>query len=113
MGEKTTFGQTILGTLQGINNEGSAKRATTFYLVVVIITALIGAFVYGFIVAVNAPKPTEVHLIIVKAFITLFSIVCITVLTLLGFATMELITSLVKRVTGDNSNSKGTSQETK
>lgn len=109
----STFFQTLLGTLQGINNEGSAKRASTFYLVVVILTSLIASFVYGMIVAVNSSAPTEVHLIIVKAFITLVCIVCVTVLTLLGFATMELITALVKKVTGANTNDKGTNPEPK
>lgn len=108
-----TFKETILETIQGINNEGSAKRATTFFFVAVFLTSLLAVYEYGVIVAIRAAVPTSIHTTLVKYYPEIFWSLLITILTLLGFATLELITSLVKRVTGGNTNEKGTDPETR
>ncbi len=104
---------TIKGTLQGINNEGSAKRATTFFFVAIFLSSLLAVYEYGVIIAIQAPVPTVIHIQLVKYYPEVFWSLLITILTLLGFATLELITALVKKVTGGNTPDKPTNQETK
>lgn len=113
METKKTLWQTILGTLQGINNEGSAKRATSFFFVAVFLTSLLLVYEYGVYTAINAVVPTPIHIQLVKYYPEILWSMLITILTLLGFATLEIITALVKKVTGQNTNEKGTNPEQK
>lgn len=116
--ENKSLWQTILGTIQGINNEGSAKRATSFFVVAVLLTSLLASYEYGMYIAINAITPTSIHIQLVKYYPEIFWSLLITILTLLGFATLELITALVKKVTGanvpdTNVNDKGTNEDQK
>lgn len=97
---KKSFWQTVLGTIRGIDNEGSAKRASTFYLMCVVMTMLTGTYCYGYIKAVDSPSPTVVHIAVVGAFLTFVGFVLLAATTWLGFATMELITSITRKFTG-------------
>lgn len=110
MEEKKSLWQTLLGTIQGLNNEGSSKRATIFWLVVVITTSLTGAYVYGYIIAVNAVVPTPVHVRIIHDYNTVRWTDYILILTLAGYATLELITAVFRKFTGGSTNDKNGSE---
>ena len=98
--EKKSLWQTLLGTIQGMNNEGSSKRATMFWLVVVITTSLTAVYEYGYIVAVNAVVPTKVHERIINDYKEIRWTDYILILTIAGYATLELLTALVRKFTG-------------
>ncbi len=60
--EKRTFWQTFLGTLQGMDNEGSAKRATAFFAVAFLLTSLLAVYEWSLVQAVLSTTPTQIHL---------------------------------------------------
>lgn len=98
--ENKSIWQTLLGTIQGLNNEGSSKRATLFWFVVIITTSLTAVYIYGYIQAVNSTNPTEIHKMIVKEYNTVRWSDQIFMLTIAGYATLELITAIVRKFTG-------------
>lgn len=100
MSEKKSIKDVLIGTVQGLNNEGSSKRATIFWLVVIITTSLTAVYEYGYICAVQTPTPTEIHKIIIKDYKEIRWTDYILVLTLAGYGTIELITAIVRKFTG-------------
>lgn len=109
--EIKNWGQTLIGALQGINNEGSAKRVSSFYLLIAILSPLILTYCYGVIYSIHATIPTQVHIILISSIVMIIGLVLLAVTTWLGFATIELITSIVKKFTGDKENSKVTNED--
>lgn len=109
--ENKSFKQVLVGTIQGLNNEGSSKRATIFWLVVIITTSLTAVYEYGYIMAVNAATPTSIHTMIVKDYNTIRWSDYVLILTLAGYATLELITAIVRKFTGAKTEDK--KEETK
>lgn len=97
-----SLSKTILGTIQGLNNEGSAKRIISIYFTVVLLTGLLFIMAKTMLIAAEAPKPTEVHVMIVKMFPSIIYSVQLTIWVLLGLATVETITTLVKTIRGGN-----------
>lgn len=108
--EKTLW-QTIKSSFQGLNNEGSAKRMTSFYIVALPLTALLGVYIWAYRFAVLSASPTSIQIRVVSDYKEILWTLVILILTLLGFATLELLTSILKRVTGQND--KGTDSEQK
>ncbi len=98
--EKKSLWQTLLGTIQGMNNEGSSKRVTMFWMVVIITTGLTVAYIYGYIQAVNSPQPTKVHQKIVDDYNLIRWSDYLLILTISGYATLELLTAIVRKFTG-------------
>lgn len=88
--------EVIKGTIKGIDNEGSAKRATTFYTVVILITLLDIVFSYKFYTA----STTEIDKMVIDMFPYVLSAHLIFAILLLGLATIEMITNLIKVVKG-------------
>lgn len=88
--------QTIIGSLQGLNNEGSGKRMTAMYFTVILLTSLIVAYEYGLYVAVRAQVPTSIHISIIEMYTVVNYSLLITVWLLLGLATIETITHLIQ-----------------
>ncbi len=109
--EKRTFWQTFLGTLQGMDNEGSAKRATAFFAVAFLLTSLLAVYEWSLVQAVLSTTPTQIHLTTWKYYPEIFWTIVLLVLTLLGFATLELITAIIRRFTGGKTDDK--KEETK
>jgi hypothetical protein len=93
----------LKGTIIGLDGEGSAKRATSFYFVVVLLTAMIGFYLYEFKYIIHKsgingmPAPiTTVDTAVIGMYEYIFTITTITVWLLLGLATLETITKLVQ-----------------
>lgn len=110
--EKTLW-QTIKSSFQGLSNEGSAKRMTSFYIVVLPLTGLLAVYIWAYRFAVSSTSPTNIQTMVVSDYKEILWTLVILILTLLGFATLELITSLLKKVTGQNLNEKGTDPDRK
>jgi hypothetical protein len=91
---------TIKETLQGTNSEGSAKRATAFYFTAILLTSLTAVYEYGFYKAVNAIKPTEVHILVIKMYDGIHFSLQLSIWGFFGLATIETITTLVKVIKG-------------
>jgi hypothetical protein len=104
--ENKSLWQTLLGTLRGMDNEGSAKRATAFFAVAFLLTSLLAVYEWSLVQAIQSSAPTQIHLTAWKYYPEIFWTIIILVLTLLGFATLELITAIIRRFTGGNSEQK-------
>jgi len=98
--------KTLVGTIQGLDNEGSAKRVTVMFFTVVLLSSLLWVYNAGFIAAYKAVAPTQVHASIVSMYTTVLYSILLTIWVLLGLATIETITSLIKLLKGvqDNKN---------
>jgi protein-S-isoprenylcysteine O-methyltransferase Ste14 len=92
--------QILLGTISGTDQQGSAKRATAAYVVLVLITMIVIVFSIGFYMAINKLCSDEICKIIIGLFPSVLWTLVIFVLILLGLATMENITSLWKAIRG-------------
>lgn len=99
MGNKKTLWETLLGTLRGMDNEGSAKRATAFFAVAFLLTSLLGVYEWSLVKAIQSASPTPIHVTAWKYYPEIFWTIVLLVLTLLGFATIELLTAIIRRFT--------------
>ena len=104
--ENKSLWQTLLGTLRGIDNEGSAKRVTAFFATAFLLSSLLAVYEWSLIQAVISSSPTQIHITAWKYYPEVFWTIVLLVLTLLGFATLELITSIIKRFTGGKTDDK-------
>ncbi len=100
METKKTFWEIIKGTLAGVNNEGSAKRATSFYTVMILITGLDAVYIYAFWRSINKLCSDEICKMVMKMHEPILDVHFLFVLVLLGLATIEMITNLIKTVRG-------------
>jgi hypothetical protein len=100
----------LKGTLAGIDNEGSAKRITSFYIVMFLLTALHAVYLIAFMVIVNRAasniSPSSIDTTVIKMYDYVFAMDHFTIWLLLGLATVETITGLVKTIKGQNTNDK-------
>lgn len=92
--------QTLLGSIQGVNNEGSAKRMTMFWVVVVLLTSMTATHEYCYYLAVISLNPTTVQIIVVKSFEPIHFSLQVTLWMFAGLATVESVTALIKMVKG-------------
>lgn len=90
----------------GLNGEGSAKRATAFFFTCVLLLSLTAVYEFCFYLAVMAPAPTNVHVLIVKMYEPIHFSMQLTIWMLLGLATVETITSLIRTIKGANNEQK-------
>ncbi len=97
---KKGFWDIIKGTLAGVDNEGSAKRATSFYTVIVLITGLDAVYIYAFWRSINKLCSDEICKIVMNMYEPVLDVHFLFVLVLLGLATIEMITNLIKTVKG-------------
>ncbi len=94
------FFKTILQTITGLNNEGSAKRISSLYFSVILLTSVLYVFEKAFTVSANALVPTPAQMIVIKMCIPIVYSLETTILIMLGLATVETITSLIKTIKG-------------
>lgn len=92
--------KTLIGTIQGLDNEGSAKRVTVMFFTVVLLSSVLWVYNNGFTAAYLAATPTTVHTSIVAMYTTVLYSILLTIWVLLGLATIETITSLIKLIKG-------------
>lgn len=92
--------KTLVGTIQGLDNEGSAKRVTVLFFTVVLLSSLIWVYNSALTAAYSAIAPTTIHTAIVAMFTTVLYSILLTIWVLLGLATIETITSLIKLIKG-------------
>lgn len=100
METKKSFWEIIKGTLTGVDNEGSAKRITTFYFAVILITSLTLVYEYCFYLAVISLVPTVVQVSVVKMYEAIHFSLQLTLWLLCGLATVETVTSLIRTIRG-------------
>jgi hypothetical protein len=98
--EKTLW-QIIKGSFKGSDGEGSAKRIATWHFMI-LLTALTGAYIYEFHFSTHSEAPTEIQIKIVDMFTIVVYSYLITVWLLLGLATLEWITYLVRSIKGES-----------
>lgn len=98
---KTIF-KTILGTIQGLNQEGSSKRITAMYFTVILLSSLVAMYEYGLYIAVNSLAPTTIHTAIIQMYTVVNYSLLVTIWLLLGLATLETIINLIKTIKGNS-----------
>lgn len=90
----------IKGTLTGLDNQGSAKRATAAFVTGIILCSLVIVYEIAFLYSVRTGHPNRIHVIVVEMFLYLIYAFIIYGCILLGLATLETITTLVKTIRG-------------
>jgi hypothetical protein len=97
-----TFWDIIIGTFAGATGEGSSKRATSFYLVVVILSSLTAIYEYCFYLSSISLAPTSVQIAIVNMYKPIHFSIQLSVWMFFGLATIETVTTLVRTIKGDS-----------
>ena len=90
----------IKGTLTGINNDGSAKRATAAYFTIVLLTSLLAVYELAFWRSSGKLTPNSLDINIVDNYTNVLYSCQIALYIFLGLATVETITTLVKTFKG-------------
>lgn len=98
--ENQSLWKLLKGTISGTDQQGSAKRATAFYVVIVLISAITFVYVRGFYMSINKLCSEEICKIIINLYPTVLWSFIVFVLILLGLATVENITNIFKVIRG-------------
>ncbi len=98
---KKTLWDILKETFTGNTQEGSAKRITAFFFVVVLLGSLTYVYEMAFWVSANSATPTSVQIQIVKMYEPLHFSLQLSIWIILGLATVEGITWLVKTLKGN------------
>ncbi len=102
--ETKSFWDIIKGGFTGIDNEGSAKRMTAFYVTIILITFLDTIYAVGFTKALWAKVPNDLDKLVVDSFTSLIYAHIIFVCLLLAVATIEGITNMIATAKGTKTN---------
>ena len=97
---KNTFKDVLIGTFSSATGEGSAKRATSFYLVVVILSSLTAIYEYCFYLSSISVNPTVVQISIVDMYKPIHFSIQLSVWMFFGLATIETVTALIRTIKG-------------
>lgn len=89
-----------MGTLQGLDNSGSAKRVTVMYFTIFLLTSILFVYEKAFTVASLSANPTVAQIAIVEMYTTVLYSILLTIWVLLGLATVETIISIIKLIRG-------------
>lgn len=100
--ENKSLWQIIKGSFTGSDNEGSAKRMASFYFTAVLITAMVGVYLYCYYLAVNAAAPTTTQTIVVNSFEWTFGAMLLTVWVFFGFTSGDKLMDLFRFMRGGN-----------
>jgi hypothetical protein len=95
----------IKGTFLGLNHEGSSKRMTAFFFSVVLVGTLTAIYEYCFYLAVIAMAPTPAQMAVVKMYESIHYSLQLTIWMLLGLATVETITNIIRLIRGKDEKS--------
>lgn len=98
MDTKKTFFQTFLGTISGVDNEGSAKRITMAFICLLLLFPMQAVHNYCFYLSIISAKPTETQLIVTKSFEDMNYAYQVSLWMFAGLATIETITVLIKTI---------------
>lgn len=90
----------LKGTLTGIDGEGSNKRLAAFYIITVLITALVGVYVYEFHCVVQKGGSDPASMYILKMLNPMLDVLLMFVGVAMGLASIEQITTLFKTIRG-------------
>jgi len=106
-----SFTEIFKSTFTGANEEGSSKRVTSFYFVAILLTSMTMVYEYCFYLAVSAVAPSSTQVMVVKMFDSIHYSLQLTIWMLLGLATVETITALIRTVRGGDKKEETKSQE--
>lgn len=106
--ENKSLWQLLKGTLMGTDNEGSAKRATGFWLTIIILTSLVIVEEYCYIIANKALIPTTAQMVTVNSHTTIIGSVIVTGLIYGGLTSVDKLIDLFKFIKGGNNNAEST-----
>ncbi len=98
--ENKSLWQIIKGTLLGTDNEGSAKRATGFWLTIALVSSLIGAEEYCYILANACITPTAAQIIVVKSHESIIWSILISGMIYSGLTSVDKIIDFFKFIKG-------------
>ena len=104
--ETKSLWQILKGTLLGTDSEGSAKRATSFFFVIILLTSLTLVYEYCFYISIIAKEPTAVQTMVVKMYEAIHFSLQLSIWVFLGLATIESVTNLWKTIKGNNTEAK-------
>lgn len=110
--ENKTLWQIIKGTLLGTDNEGSAKRATGFWLTIALVSSLIGAEEYCYILANACVTPTIAQMIVVKSHESIIWSILISGMIYSGLTSVDKIIDFFKFIKGGNNKESESKSET-
>lgn len=100
--ENKSLYQIIKGTLLGTDNEGSAKRATGFWLTIFLVSSLVGVEEYCYIIAVSALVPTAAQMVVVKSHESVIWSILISGMIYSGLTSVDKIIDFFKFLKGGN-----------
>lgn len=98
--EDKSLWQIIKGTVMGTDGHGSSKRATSFYIVTILITSLLAVYEYCFYKASLCTAPTTAQLKIVSMYEGIHFLLHCSLWMFAGLATIETVTNLIKVIRG-------------
>ncbi len=93
-----TFWQTILGTLVGIDNEGSAKRISMAFICICLLLPMNITLQYCYHKASSSSAPTEAQILVIKSYEEINFSYQITFWMCAGLATLERLTDFIKAI---------------
>jgi hypothetical protein len=93
-----TFRQTLIGTFQDVNNEGSAKRATAAWFALVLLSSSVGVYVHAVYVAVHQSQPTAIDIKVLDIYMDVTWSLLITLLILLGLTSVEFVVNAITKL---------------
>lgn len=98
METKKTFFQTFLGTISGVDNEGSAKRITMAFICLLLLFPMQLVHSYCFYLSVISATPTKIQIIVAESFESMNYAYQVSLWMFAGLATIETITVLIKTI---------------
>jgi hypothetical protein len=95
-----TLWEILKGSLVGVDGVGSNKRVASFYIITVILTAMIGFYLYAFfhIVRLHDSQPASMY--ILKMYNAIYSTTIGFVCLLLGLMSVAEVVNLFKLIRG-------------
>lgn len=98
--ENKSFWQILKGSLTGVDGVGSNKRFAAFYIITVLITSMLAIFLYSYLYVVRQKGSDIATMYILKTFSPLFNTFIIFLCILLGLASVEQVTNIIKLIRG-------------